>query len=74
MAEEIRLQADDLRLLLRLRHHLGVSDREIVRRGLEALAATVLPAERIVGQGAFASECDDLGSNDEHMSDFARKP
>jgi hypothetical protein len=68
-----RLDPESERQLARLRKTTGLSDSELVRRGLRALAALPVDGKRsIVGLGAFASGKADLGSNRAHMRGFGR--
>jgi hypothetical protein len=57
-----------------LRRTTGLSESELLRRGLLALAATSVRAAhvRIVGTGKFASGVRDLGSNKRHLEGFGR--
>lgn len=70
-----RLDPETERLLARLRRESALSDSELVRRGLHALAERY-PARRtrkIVGLGRFRSGLSDLGSNKSHLDGFGRK-
>ena len=68
-----RLDAATERQLARLRKATGLTDSELVRRGLQALAALPLQGNRaIVGLGAFESGKPDLGSNRAHLRGFGR--
>lgn len=67
-----RLDPPSLALLTELRRRTGLSDSELLRRGLAALEAQ-LPARRarcILGLGKFASGKPDLGSNKSHLEGF----
>jgi hypothetical protein len=69
-----RLDADTERQLVRLRKATGLTDSELVRRGLQALAALPVRGSRtIVGLGEFESGKPDLGSNRAHLRGFGRK-
>jgi hypothetical protein len=69
-----RLDANTERQLARLRRVTGLTDSELVRRGLQALAALPVRGSRtIVGLGAFESGRPDLGSNRAHLRGFGRK-
>ena len=69
-----RLDLETIELLARVRRRTGLSDSEILRRGVRRLAEDVLPTRRrrIVGLGRFASGSDDLGSNKKHLKGFGR--
>ncbi len=69
-----RVEGEVLELLERLRRRLGTSDSDIVRRGIRALAEVELSGapRKIIGVGAFESDTDDLGSNDEHLAGFGK--
>lgn len=71
---QARLDAESDALLRRLKRITGLSDSELVRRGLEALAQVQpgVSAERVVGVGQFASGVDDLGSNKRHLRGFGK--
>jgi hypothetical protein len=69
-----RLDKTTERQLARLRKATGLTDSELVRRGLQALAALPLQGHRsIVGLAAFESGTPDLGSNRAHLRGFGRK-
>jgi hypothetical protein len=70
-----RLDSKTQRVLARLRRESALSDSELVRRGLHALAERhpPRPARRIVGLGRFRSGLSDLGSNKSHLSGLGRK-
>jgi hypothetical protein len=69
-----RLDAETNRQLDRLRKATGLTDSELVRRGLRALAALPFQGTRnLVGLGAFASGKPDLGSNRAHLRGFGRR-
>jgi len=68
-----RLDPETERQLARLRKTTGLTDSELVRRGLRALAALPVDGKpTIVGLGAFASGKPDLGSNRAHLRGFGR--
>jgi hypothetical protein len=70
-----RLDDETDEILKKLRRRTGLSDSEIVRRGVRSLAASV-PAPRgvpLVGVGRFSSGIRDLGSNKKHLAGFGRK-
>jgi hypothetical protein len=69
-----RLDAATEKQLVRLRKATGLTDSELVRRGLQALAALPIGGLRaVVGLGAFESGKPDLGSNRAHLRGFGRK-
>lgn len=68
-----RLDASAERQLARLRKATGLTDSELVRRGLYALVALPLRGKRaIVGLGAFESGKSDLGLNRARLRGFGR--
>lgn len=69
-----RLDPETLDLLTRLRRRTGLSDSELLRRGLRRLAEDRPRARRhrIAGVGKFASRATDLGSNKRHLQGFGR--
>lgn len=72
---QARLDSETDELLRALRKRTGLSDSEIVRRGVRSLAET-LPAPtgvQVIGVGRFSSGVRDLGSNKEHLAGFGRK-
>ncbi len=77
MAKLVQARLDDEtdQLLKELRRRTGLSDSEIVRRGVRSLAALSRPAAetRVIGTGRFSSGVRDLGSNKEHLKSFGRK-
>lgn len=77
MAKLVQARLDDETdgILKELRRRTGLSDSEIVRRGVRSLAALSRPASeiRVVGLGRFSSGVRDLGSNKEHLKSFGRK-
>jgi hypothetical protein len=71
---QARLDEETERLLGALRHRTGLTDSQLVRRGIRALA-TLPPSgrgRRVVGVGRFASGIRDLGSNKAHLKSFGR--
>lgn len=60
--------------LARLRRQTGMTDSQLVRRGLELVSQSIKPARarRIRGVGRFASGQSDLGSNKAHLAGFGR--
>lgn len=77
MAKLVQARLDDEtdEILKELRRRTGLSDSEIVRRGVRSLAALSRPTSqlRVVGLGRFSSGIRDLGSNKEHLKGFGRK-
>jgi len=71
-----RLDRETLRLLRRLSRRFGWNDSEVVRRGIQALAERAtgddLPANRVIGLGAFSSGVKDLGSNKKHLAGLGK--
>jgi hypothetical protein len=68
-----RLDPRTERQLARLRKTTGLTDSELVRRGIQALAALPVGGRRtIVGLGDFESGKRDLGSNRAHLRGFGR--
>ena len=74
MAKMVHARLDDggERTLARLRRATGLSDSEILRRGLKAFEVMQggRGKRRISGLGAFASGKPDLGSNKAHLAGF----
>jgi hypothetical protein len=60
--------------LARLRRKTGMTDSQLVRKGLELMSQGMKPARvrRVRGVGRFASGRGDLGSNKAHLSGFGR--
>lgn len=60
--------------LARLRRRTGLTDSQLVRRGLELVSQSLKPVRgrRIRGVGRFASGQSDLGSNKTHLAGFGR--
>lgn len=71
---QARLDAVTEAALARLRRQTGLTDSQLVRKGLELVSQSVTPvkARRIRGIGRFASGRSDLGSNKAHLSGFGR--
>jgi hypothetical protein len=71
---QARLDDETLRLLRQVRRHTGLTDSEILRRGVRRLAREVGGASRsrIVGIGKFASKVSDLATNRSHLRGFGR--
>jgi hypothetical protein len=69
-----RLDDESEALLRRLGRATGLSDSEILRRGLSALEAVSGRSgrPRIIGLGAFTSGQTDLGSNKGHLAGFGK--
>lgn len=69
-----RLDPETLDLLTRLRRSTGLSESELLRRGLRRLAEQEPRARhsRIVGVGRFASKVADLASNKRRLRGFGR--
>jgi hypothetical protein len=77
MAKLVQARLDDETdgLLKELRRRTGLSDSELVRRGVRSLAEN-LPAKaslHVYGIGRFSSGVRDLGSNKAHLAGFGRK-
>ncbi len=70
-----RLDDESEALLRRLGQASGLSDSEVLRRGLMALEAVSGRAgrPRIIGLAGFSSGQPDLGSNKAHLSGFGKK-
>ena len=77
MAKMVHARLDDggERTLARLRRATGLSDSEILRRGLKAFEVMQggRGKRRISGLGAFASGKPDLGSNKAHLAGFGTR-
>jgi len=71
---QARLDPETLGLLTRLRRRTGLSDSELLRRGLHRLAEEQRRSRHygIVGVGKFASKVTDLASNKRHLRGFGR--
>lgn len=77
MAKLVQARLDDEtdELLKELRKRTGLSDSELVRRGVRSLAES-LPTRagvRVIGVGRFSSGVRDLGSNKAHLAGLGRK-
>jgi hypothetical protein len=70
-----RLDNGSERTLASLRRATGLSDSEILRRGLRAFDVMqgARGGRRIAGLGAFASGKPDLGSNKRHLTGFGAR-
>jgi hypothetical protein len=77
MAKMVHARLDDgsERILARLRRATGLSDSELLRRGLQAfdLMQGGRSGPRIAGLGAFKSGVPDLGSNKRHLAGFGAR-
>jgi len=71
---QARLDPETLGLLTKLRRRTGLSDSELLRRGLHRLAEEQRRSRHygIVGVGKFASKVTDLASNKRHLRGFGR--
>ena len=70
---QARIDDKTARLLSRLRRQTGLSDSDLVRRGLELVGAqSPIGIRRIRGIGKFASGHRDLGSNKRRLSGFGK--
>jgi len=71
---QARLDEDTLQLLTRLRRLTGLTDSELLRRGVRRLAQDTgkTPRRRIVGIGRFAAKAADLATNKKYLKDFGR--
>jgi transposase InsO family protein len=71
---QARLDEETLHLLTRLRRRTGLTDSELLRRGVRRLARDVgpPPRRRIVGVGKFASNVSDLATNKRYLKEFGR--
>jgi hypothetical protein len=69
-----RLDDDSEALLRRLGRDMGLSDSELLRRGLSALQAVSGRSgrPRLIGLARFASGQPDLGSNKRHLAGFGK--
>jgi hypothetical protein len=69
---QARIDAATEKALARLRRRTGLTDSEIIRKGLE-LVGQIAPrvrAKQIYGLGRFSSGRPDLGSNKKHLVGF----
>ncbi|HEX2687597.1 MAG TPA: hypothetical protein VHN14_13310 [Kofleriaceae bacterium] len=71
---QARIDAATETALARLRRQTGLTDSQLVRKGLELVSQSARPVimRRIRGIGRFASGQSDLGSNKAHLSGFGR--
>ena len=71
---QARIDAATEAALARLRRQTGMTDSQLVRKGLELMSQGMQPtrARRVRGVGRFASGRSDLGSNKAHLSGFGR--
>lgn len=71
---QARIDARTARLLVSLRGRTGLTDSELVRKGLEILSQSppLVASRRIRGVGQFASGRSDLGSNKQLLAGFGR--
>ena len=69
-----RIDEQTERLLREIERRLGWNDSQVVREGIKALNAVLVPkrALQIVGLGRFRSGIRDLGSNKAHLKGFGR--
>ena len=67
-----RLDDEAHAMLEEIRRRTGLSESEILRTGLEAVAERLLRPgrQRVVGVGKFDSGVRDLGSNERHLKGF----
>jgi hypothetical protein len=72
---QARLDDETDRILKALRRRTGLSDSELVRRGVRALAESSPDwgAARVIGVGQFSSGVSDLGSDKRHLAEFGRE-
>ncbi len=71
---QARIDAATETALARLRRQTGLTDSQLVRKGLELVSQSEMPLKvrRVRGMGRFASGRSDLGSNKAHLSGFGR--
>jgi hypothetical protein len=71
---QARISAATEAALARLRRQTGMTDSQLVRKGLELVSQSATPGKirRVRGVGRFASGRSDLGSNKTHLSGFGR--
>lgn len=71
---QARIDATTEAVLARLRRQTGLTDSQLVRKGLELVSQRAMPIKvrRVRGVGRFASGRSDLGSNKAHLSGFGR--
>ena len=72
---QARIDVATQKALIRLRRRTGLSDSQLVRKGLHLVAQAIGSEKvgRIRGVGAFASDKRDLGSNKRHLAGFGRR-
>lgn len=72
---QARLDEETQTLLERLRRRTGLSESELLRRGLHLLArdAGARRPRTVIGIGRFASGRPDLGTNPKHLEGFGRR-
>jgi len=72
---QARLDDETRALLERLRRRTGLSESELLRRGLRLLATEAGARRRrtIIGLGRFASGRPDLGSDKRHLEGFGSR-
>ena len=71
---QARIDTATATALARLRRKTGLTDSQLVRKGLELVSQSAMPVatSRVRGIGRFASGRSDLGSNKAHLSGFGR--
>lgn len=71
---QARIDAATEAALTRLRRQTGLTDSQLVRKGLELVSRSTRPVtlRRVRGVGRFSSGQSDLGSNKAHLSGFGR--
>jgi len=71
---QARIDAATEAALARLRRQTGMTDSQLVRKGLELVSRSERPvtARRVRGMGRFSSGRSDLGSNKAHLSGFGK--
>ena len=68
-----RLDPKTQRVLAELTRRTGLSESELLRRGLLALSEpSSRHRRRVIGMGKFASRKADLGSNKQHLRGFGK--
>lgn len=69
-----RLDQETATLRAELRLQLGLSDSDIVREGIRALAPRLAnkPRRKFTGEGKYSSGVPDLATNKKHMQGFGR--
>ncbi|RIK86992.1 MAG: hypothetical protein DCC67_02290 [Planctomycetota bacterium] len=74
MSASIHARLDEETATLRdeLRRRLGLSDTDVVREGIRALAPRLKrkPVRKFIGEGKHQSGVSDLASNKKHMEGF----